>query len=203
MPRRNTVRASLPSLDTLEDIAARAAGGDNAALEELGKVSEKLNRRLNQRMRELEKADRTGDAYQRIKSSLGGKARGSQARTGSAEQLFKNAQKALRGLNYKESTLSGIREVDQETADSFFRHFGLLREDQNARREDVKRLNRFLGSDGWREMKKAFGSDIGKQISEMILNDEDDIESFLSEMENFENLDTDIFTTLEAWGVEF
>ena len=44
---------------------------------------------------------------------------------------------------------------------------------------------------------------MGKQFSEMILNDEDDIESFLNEMESFENLDTDIFTTLESWGVEF
>lgn len=203
MARRKSVRTALPSLDTLEEIAARASGGNNEALKELGKMSEKLNRRLNQRMRELEKAERTGDAYQRIKTSLGGKARGSQARTGSAEQLFKNSSLALRALNYKETTLSGIREVEQETANSFFRHFGLMQENQSASRDEVKRLNRFLASDGWSEMKKAFGSDIGKQFSEMILNDEDDIESFLNEMENFENLDTDIFTTLETWGVEF
>ena len=79
------VKASLWSLDQLETIAARAAAGDNAALSELGKYNEKIGRRMNQRMRELEKAGKTGDAYKRIQESLGGGTRFSQARTGSAE----------------------------------------------------------------------------------------------------------------------
>ena len=194
----------LPTADELSDLAIKAAGGDNAALLQLGKESERLNRTLNQRMRELERTGRTGDAYKRIEASLGAP-RGSQAHTGSAEDLYRNASKALAGLNYKESTLSGIRDVDTRTATSFARSMGIIGEKEKLSREQVNRLNRFVGSDGWREIKRSFGSktDQSKDVVETIMNDSEDAAELLAAMEDFEDLETDIYTTLDQWGIEF
>ena len=191
------------SIDDLTELASRAVTDDDALLE-LGRLNEKLGRRLNQRLRKLEEAGKTGDAYKRITQDLG-YARASQKRTGTAEELYRNAEKALSGLNYKESTLSGIREVDTQTANSFARALGLLYEDQKLTPEQVDRLNRFVASDGWREIKRAFGSkdDAAKDVVEMILNDAEDAENIIARMEDFENTQTDIFTTLSEWGIKF
>ena len=193
-------RTRYPSVDDLMDLATKAAGGDNAALLRLGKENERLARALNERMRSLERRGKTGDAYKMIEKKLGG-ARASQSRTGSAEELYRKASKTLSALNYKESTLSGIREVDTSTANSFARSMGIIGEEGKLSRAQVDRLNRFVSSDGWREIKRAFGSKTGdaKEIAEMIMNDSEDATALLEAMEDFENTDLDIFTTVEQY----
>lgn len=196
--------ARYPYIDELMKLATRAAGGDDGALLELGRQNERLGRALNQRMRVLERTGKTGDAYRRIEASLG-RSRASQSRTGSAEELYRKASKALAGLNYKESTLSGIREVDTKTANSFARSMGIVGETEKLSKAQIDRLNRFVASDGWREIKRSFGSktDQARDAVEMIMNDSDDAVGLLESMEDFENTDTDIFTTLEEWGIVF
>ena len=196
--------ARYPYIDELMKLATRAAGGDDGALLELGRQNERLGRALNQRMRVLERTGKTGDAYRRIEASFG-RSRASQSRTGSAEELYRKASKALAGLNYKESTLSGIREVDTKTANSFARSMGIVGETEKLSKAQIDRLNRFVASDGWREIKRSFGSktDQARDAVEMIMNDSDDAVGLLESMEDFENTDTDIFTTLEEWGIVF
>ena len=192
-------RSLYPSLDDLTKLAERAVT-DDAALLQLGRESERLARALNQRMRTLEKSEKTGDVYKMIQKKIGG-SRASQSRSGDAEHLLDRASKALSALNYKESTLSGIREVDTSTANSFARSIGIIGDEGKLSRAQVDRLNRFVSSDGWREIKRAFGSKTGeaKEIAEMIMNDSEDATALLEAMEDFENTDLDIFTTVEQY----
>lgn len=168
------VKASLWSLDHLETIAARAAAGDNAALSELGKYNEKIGRRMNQRMRELEKAGKTGDAYKRIQESLGGGTRFSQARTGSAEQLYRSARDAQRALGYKETTLSAINEVDQKTTTAIFEKLGVKMGPKGATKAQTDRMNRFFESNYWKNNKKYFASEELEGIADTVAEGGDD-----------------------------
>lgn len=168
------VKASLWSLDQLKTIAARAAAGDNAALSELGKYNEKIGRRMNQRMRELEKAGKTGDAYKRIQESLGGGTRFSQARTGSAEQLYRSALDSQRALGYKETTLSDIFEVDQKTTTAIFKKLGVEMGPKGATKAQTDRLNRFFESNYWKNNKKYFASEELEGIADTIAEGGDD-----------------------------
>lgn len=191
-------KLKIPSLGTLEDLATRAAGGDNEALRRLGKESERLNRALNQRMRTLEKAGKTGDAYKLIKEAFGGKTRGSQARTGSAEQLFRNARSAASALGYKESTLGGIREVDTKTANKVAQHFG---HKEPLTKSQVDNLNKFMASDAWKEMVKVFGSDspTAGDAVDLILNGEDELrDAFMEAISGYDD-HGNIFDTLDGF----
>lgn len=168
------VKASLWSLDQLTEIAARAAAGDNAALSELGKYNEKIGRRMNQRMREMEHAGKTGDAYKRIQESLGGGTRFSQARTGSAEQLYRSARDTQRALGYKETTLSGIMEVDQKTTTAIFKKLGIETGPRGATKAQTDRMNRFFESNYWKNNKKYFASEELEGIADTIAEGGDD-----------------------------
>ena len=175
--------AALPTNDYIDQLALLAEEGDDAALQELGKIAGKLGRQANQRMRRLEQAGKTGDAYKRIVEDLGGKTRFSQAKTGSAEGLRRNVEKALSALRRKESTLGGIKEVDRKTAENVFDHFGRTPRG-GLSDQDVQNFNKFVQSKAWPEIKRTFGSDALKAITDMILNG-DDIDDMLQDFSDW------------------
>ena len=192
------VKASLWPLDQLKDIAARAAAGDNAALSELGKYNEKIGRRMNQRMREMEHAGKTGDAYKRIKESLGGGTRFSQERTGDAEHLYRTALQAQRALGYKETTLSDIFDVDQRTTTAIFKKFGIEMGPNGATRAQVNRLNRFFESNYWKNNKKYFSTDDMTGIMDTVAEGGDDYGELMDSISAWMEGD-DPFEPVEAW----
>lgn len=192
------VKASLWSLDQLETIAARAAVGDNAALFELGKYNEKIGRRMNQRMRELEKAGKTGDAYKRIQESLGGGTRFSQAHTGSAEQLYRSALETQRALCYKETTLSDIARVDQKTTTAIFEKLGIETGPKGATKAQTDRLNRFFESEYWKNNKKYFSSDDLTGIAETVAEGGDDYADLMDSISEWMDGD-DPFEPVVDW----
>ena len=171
------MNATLPTNDYIDQLALMAEEGNDAALKELGKIAGKLGRQANQRMRRLERAGKTGDAYKRIVEDLGGKTRFSQAKTGSAEGLRRNVEKALSALRRKESTLGGIKEVDRKTAESVFGHFGKMPKG-GLSDNDIQKFNKFVQNKAWPEIKRAFGSDALKAVTDMVLNG-DDIDDML------------------------
>lgn len=193
-----SVKASLWSLDQLKDIAARAAAGDNAALSELGKYNEKIGRRMNQRMREMEHAGKTGDAYKRIQESLGGGTRFSQARTGSAEQLYRSARDTQRALGYKETTLSGIMEVDQKTTTAIFKKLGIESGPQGATKAQTDRMNRFFESNYWKNNKKYFASEELEGIADTIAEGGDDYAELMDSISAWMDSD-DPFEPVADW----
>ena len=192
------VKASLWSLVQLETIAARAAAGDNAALSELGKYNEKIGRRMNQRMREMEHAGKTGDAYQRIKDSMGGATRFSQARTGSAEQLYRSARDAQRALGYKETTLSGIMEVDQKTTTAIFKKLGIETGPRGATKAQTDRMNRFFEANYWKNNKKFFSSEELEGIADTIAEGGDDYAELMDSISAWMDAD-DPFELVADW----
>lgn len=192
------VKASLWSLDQLETIAARAAAGDNAALSELGRYNEKIGRRMNQRMRELEKAGKTGDAYKRIQESLGGGTRFSQRRTGSAEQLYRSALDTQRVLGYKETTLSDIARVDQKTTTAIFEKLGIETGPKGATKAQTDRLNRFFESEYWKNNKKYFSSDDLTGIAETVAEGGDDYADLMDSISEWMDGD-DPFEPVADW----
>lgn len=171
--------AGLPTNDYIDQLALEAEEGSDAALTELGKLAGKLGRRANQRMRQLEQAGKTGDAYKRIVEYLGGKNRFSQAKTGSAEGLRRNIEKALSALRRKESTIAGIKEVDRKTVKSIFETLGKT-PPGGVTDKMIRDFNRFLENKAWPSIKRVFGSDALEQVADMVLNG-DEIDDMLAE----------------------
>lgn len=194
----NLGKGQLLSLDQLEQLAAKAAGGDNAALRDLGRYNEIIGRRMNQRMRELEGAGKTGDAYKRIQNTLGGGTRFSQARSGSAEQLFRDAQKAQRALNYKKTTLTGIAEIDKNTTTAIFNKLGIETGPGGATRAQVERMNTFFESGYWKENRKYFTSKGLQQIAELAQEGGDTFSEFMDDINSWMSGD-DVFLPVENW----
>lgn len=175
----------------LNDLAQRAYT-DPQALAELGGIASKQARAINQRLRRLEAAGKTGDAYKRILDSIpGGGRRFSQAKTGAVDGLFKNIMETQAALRQKESTLSGIREVDRKTVEEIFRHpkIGLMQYDEKGREirltdQQINNFNKFLESKSWPAIHRSYGSDALRVISEMVLND-DNISDVLNSYEEW------------------
>lgn len=195
-------RATLPSLEEVEDLGMRAASGNNEAFDELGQLAEKLGRRANQRMRELEKAGKTGDAYRRIQESLGGKTRFSQSRTGNVEDIVDRIHQSMSALARKESTLGGIREVDSQTVQSLYDRFGI---DKEVTRADVDKFNRFVESDLWNDFKKVRGGSGGvlEQFTQRLADETQDVDDLIQAFEDWgaaeEDQKPDVFSAVGDW----
>lgn len=188
----------IPTNDQLEALASRAAMGDNAALDELGALNERIGRIANNRMRRLEKAGKTGDAYKRIGNTLGmEKPRFSQAHTGSAESLFQSARSAAAALRQKETTLSGITDIDIKTVDSVLDAFG-KNADSYTRKQKLQ-IADFLKTDAWKQLKSLYGSEALDAITDAALDD--DFEEALNAFAEFdvEMSDTDIVELSEQY----
>lgn len=166
-------RSKLPSVDYIENLAEEAAFGNNAAYEELVQRNRQISRLMNERMRKLEKAGETGDAYKRIVELNEGKARFSTRDPGNADTLLENIKKSMKAAGYKESTLGGISEVSQQTTTSLFRHFGIIGEGEEATRAETQRMNEFFKSDYWKANRKAFDSDGLEDLARPIKAGED------------------------------
>ena len=188
----------IPTNDQLEALASRAAMGDNAALDELGALNERIGRMANNRMRRLERAGKTGDAYKRIANTVGmEKPRFSQAHTGSAESLFQSARTSAAALRQKETTLSGIKEVDVKTVDSVLDAFG-KNADSYTQKQKLQ-IADFLKTDAWKQLKSLYGSEALEAITDAAMND--DFEEALNAFAGFdvEMSDTDIVELSEQY----
>ena len=183
----------LPSTEELERLAARAVT-DDKALQELGKLNERLARAANQRIRELEKRGETGDAYQWLIRQTG-KNRLSQAKTGGAEYLLRKATAAKNFLKRKESTISGIRAIQKQTAKSIAKRYGL----SGLKGHSIQRFNDFLKTDAFPELKKFLGSDIIRDLMEGA--QENSLDDLLGAYEQYLSgkTDDDLLTIYEDW----
>ena len=189
-------RSTLPSVDYIKDLAARAAGGDNTALQELGERNRSISRMMNERMRKLEKAGETGDAYKRIVELNDNKTRFSTAKTGDAEHLYDNLMSAMKAAGYKESTLGGISEVSQQTTTSLFRHFGLLGEGEEASKAETQRMNEFFKSDYWKANRSLYDSDGLEDLAGPIKAG-DDFNEIMSRIQTWDSKNP--FAVLDDW----
>lgn len=192
-------RASLPSVRQIERLAGEAAGGDLSALTELGNINAKLGRMMNERLRRLERAGETGDSYKRISYNLDQeRPRFSQARTGSAEELYRSAMESLKAAGYEKSTLSGIKEAREENIQSLFESLGLS-EGERVDKRTVDRMNRFFKSDYWKENRRNFTSGGIEEIAAMAQDvDNSTFDSFMDAINDFQSGDP-WYEAVEDW----
>ncbi len=190
----------LHSLNWYEDLAG-AAEFDPELLEKLGKESEKLARRANQRMRELESRGMTGDAYKRIRESLGGAVRFSQKRTGTADELLQNIKQSLRGLRQVKSTVSGAMASSKKTLNSLKDKWDIA---GRLSKDKVNKFNEFVKSDLWNEYKSLMGGSGGvlEQFTNMLFNDPqsvDDVLEAFTEWDAMTEDEPDPYEAVSEW----
>lgn len=151
-------RRKLPeSFEVIQDIAQRAAAGDSAAYKELGQINRHLARVANDRLRALEKKSGTATAAygfaekaSRTTGTGGPRPRFSEAVKGSEEELLRKAEDAYRFLNYRSSTISGLRKQEE----------GVVKGLKEAGYEvgDKRAFMDFMRSSAWSEMKRIYGT---------------------------------------------
>lgn len=185
------------SFENIEDLAGRAAGGDSSALAELGRLNSKYGRAANERMRALERKGFETGAYKRAVEELG-RARFSQAKTGSAESLLRSLEKVTKFLNYQTSTISGEMERRSNILE------GMERAGYNVGKDKAAFL-RFLESDAWNEIRGMFGSkDAMARVSDAMergANIDDLVESY-NEFTAGESEAEDILQVWDGWASE-
>ena len=181
--------ADLRPLRWYEDLAG-AAEFDPEKLKELGAESEKLARRANQRMRELESRGMTGDAYKRIRASLGGATRFSQKRTGSADELLQNIKQSLRGLRQVKSTVSGAMGSSRKTLDTLKDKWDIA---GRVSKDKINKFNEFVKSDLWNEYKSLMGGSGGvlEQFTKMLFDDPQSVDDVLDAFNEWDAMTED------------
>lgn len=192
--------ADLRPLRWYEDLAG-AAEFDPEALKELGRESEKLARRANQRMRELESRGMTGDAYKRIRASLGGATRFSQKRTGSADELLQNIKQSLRGLRQVKSTVSGAMGSSRKTLDTLKDKWDI---DGRVSKDKINKFNEFVKSDLWNEYKSLMGGSGGvlEQFTKMLFDDPQSVDDVLDAFNEWDEMtedEPDPYEAMSEW----
>ena len=183
-----------------EDLAG-AAEFDPEALKELGRESEKLARRANQRMRELESRGMTGDAYKRIRASLGGATRFSQKRTGTADELLQNIKQSLRGLRQVKSTVSGAMGSSRKTLDTLKDKWDIA---GRVSKDKINKFNEFVKSDLWNEYKSLMGGSGGvlEQFTKMLFDDPQSVDDVLDAFNEWDAMtedEPDPYEAMSEW----
>lgn len=192
------------SMDYIEEVASRAAGGDSGALAELGRLNSKYGRAANQRARELEKREMQTGAYVRAAEKMGfskkmlnegGRPRFSQAKTGDAENLLRSLQETVKFLNYQTATVSGEMLRREHIIQ------GLEKMGYNVGNDKKKFLD-FLDSNAWEEFKDVFGSkDAMQKISDQMAKGAD-IGKLMEAYNNFvakEDEAEDVLSVFDGW----
>lgn len=192
------------SIDYITEVATRAAGGDNSALAELGRLNSKYGRAANQRARELEKREMQTGAYVRAAEKMGiskkqlkegARPRFSQAKTGDSENLLRSLEETVKFLNYQTATVSGEMQRREHIIE------GLEKMGYNVGKDKKKFLD-FLDSNAWNEFKDVFGSkDAMQKISDQMAKGAD-IGKLMEAYNNFvarEDEAEDVLSVFDGW----
>lgn len=172
-------KIKVPTTEFIEDLAQEAARGNADALNELGRLNEKLGRTANQRLRDLEKKGYTSsEAYKQAQYRMNAdRPRYSQAHTGSAWTLAESAQQAAQFLRYKTSTVGGVRakakkgfeKVKAKVATSVKSAGDEFEELKKLTDEKLeKELDRFMDSDAFTELRRTIGSPVIEAAAEKL-----------------------------------
>jgi len=150
----------IPTSQEVDRLYQRATSGDAAALQELGDLNNKLAKRANERMRDLERQGLEGTAaYNRAKyyiqdQDFGSGEYFSQSRKLDPDDLLMNIDNASEYLRAETSTSAGERKRRQNISDSL-ENKGFF---DDVAPEDVnntkKQLLDFFDTDAWKDIRK-------------------------------------------------
>ena len=167
-------RGYIPTSQEVDRLYQRATSGDAAALQELGDLNNKLAKRANERMRDLERQGLEGTAaYNRAKYYIQDQdfRKGeyfSQSRKLDPDDLLLNIDNASEYLRAQTSTSAGERRRRQNISDSlenkgFFDD--VAPEDVN---DTKKQLLDFFDTDAWEDIRKHNKGGTNEMVAEAV-----------------------------------
>ena len=150
-------RGYIPSMQEIERLYDAASSGNTAALQELGDLNNKLSKRANERMRDIERQGLDGTAaYNRAKYWISEQTGGeyfSQSRKLSPDELMETLQASSEYLRAQTSTAAGERKRRKSITDKLD-DMGFF-EDIEGDTTDVKSdLLQFFDTDAWSDIRK-------------------------------------------------
>lgn len=208
-------KSSIPSGEQIEKLALSAARGDMDALNQLGALNEKLGRRANQNLRDLEKKGyKSSDAYKQASFELGkdkprfsqsGKPGFGEDAAAAAYRLAESAKQSAKFLRYKTSTVGGVREKAAKGSEKMKTKlkaaFSEVVEDIDKKWKKIEKdLNKFLSSDAFGELRNVIGSPVIEAVAEKI-NEGANIDDLLNlfKMWKDKTIDVGILTVWDTW----
>lgn len=208
-------KSSIPSGEQIEKLALSAARGDTDALNQLGALNEKLGRRANQNLRDLEKKGyKSSDAYKQASFELGkdkprfsqsGKPGFGEDAAAAAYRLAESAKQSAKFLRYKTSTVGGVREKAAKGSEKMKTKlkaaFSEVVEDIDKKWKKIEKdLNKFLSSDAFGELRNVIGSPVIEAVAEKI-NEGANIDDLLNLFKMWEDktIDVGILTVWDTW----
>lgn len=164
----------IPTSQEVDRLYQRATSGDAAALQELGDLNNKLAKRANERMRDIERQGLEGTAaYNRAKYYIQDQDFGkgkyfSQSRKLDPDDLLMNIDNVSEYLRAETSTSAGERRRRQNISDSlenkgFFDD--VAPEDVN---DTKKQLLDFFDTDAWEDIRKHNKGGTNEMVAEAV-----------------------------------
>ena len=196
--------ASTPTWQDIQDKFIQAEQGDASALEWIYEQNTAMAKRANSRMDYLEQKgmDESSGAYKQAAYYLGeqGRERFSTSKRMDMDLLEENMKRSSNFLRAQTSTIRGEYKRRERIYNTLEEHGYIdVPEDPKEERAYKKRMDKFLSSDAFEDLKKAFGSGIISDASENIQQgaNVDDLISLYREYEEGE--DMDLFTVWDGW----
>lgn len=199
--------ATIPTTQEIDELARRADAGDPEAIRELGDLNNKIAKRANERMRDIERKGLAGTAaYNRAKHFIQNEDFGtgeyfSQSRKLDPDDAARNLREASTYLRYQTSTSAGEMARRADILDKLAAGNWIQMPDN---KDDAAEFRRkfldFLDTRAWDEMKKHLGdTDIIKKGSEAISGGAkiSDLTRAFKDYENGQN--TDLFEIWDNW----
>lgn len=201
--------AKIPTIQEITSLIDKARSGDSSAFNELGELNNKLAKRANQRMSEIEKQSdiaHTG-AYDRAQGFLAdvsdtstrnksGKMRFSQSRKMSLDDLEENLDNVTQFLRDESSKVSKERYRRARESYETLKERGYI---EDLSEKDEKKYFRFLGTEAWKEIKKTIGTGFIKEARDAIAQGVriGDLINLYNQYKTQDNID--IFQVTDTW----
>lgn len=199
----------IPTAQEIDRLAQAAAAGDRSAIEELGNINNRLAKRANERMRDIERKGLEGTAaYNRAKYFIQEQDFGtgeyfSQSKKLDPDDLILNIQNASQYLRSQTSTAAGEIQRRKDIIDKLADRGHIeLPDDSDDIEGFKKKFLEFLDSNAWDDIKKhmyAAGSGMLGDAAEAIQNGAN-VNDLLRAFKDYQKgSDTDLFEIWDNW----
>lgn len=201
--------ANIPTIQQIENMIEKAKNGDTEAFKELGELNNKLSKRANQRMSEIERSKDIAhtDAYDRAQNYLenvsdisnrnkSGNMRFSQSRNLSLDDMAENLDNVSQFLRNETSKVSKERFRRAEESFETLTSKGFI---DDLSQTEKRKFFKFLSTDAWAEIKKHLGSGFLKDAADAISAGVrvGDLKNLYNDYKS--RTDVDIFDVTDTW----
>lgn len=197
-------KGAIPTAQEIEQLYNAAISGDADALQQLGDINNRLAKRANERMRDIERKGLEGTAaYNRAQYYLGEQGRDyfSQSRKMDPDDVIENITQVSNYLRSQTSTAAGEIQRRKDIV-STLEDRGYIDVPENDPEGFKRKFLDFLDSKAWDDIKKhmyATGSGMLRDASEAIQNGAN-VNDLLRAFKDYQKgSDTDLFEIWDNW----